>query len=66
MECKYKSKFSKRQYERQRLTGETLARRLGKALHFGLVCREDRDPAKATIDEPYVTWGQVEAKLAEM
>ena len=64
VECKYRSQFSMEQYERQKRTGETLAQRLGKAFHLGLVCEDERDPNFAKIEEPYVTWGEIEAKLA--
>jgi hypothetical protein len=64
VECKYRSQFSMEQYGRQKRTGETLARRLGKAFHFGLVCEDERDPNFAKIEEPYVTWGEVKATLA--
>ena len=66
VECKYLSEFSMEQYERQKRAGETLARRLGKGFHLGMVCEDDRDPAFAKIMEPYVTWGEVEANLAEI
>jgi hypothetical protein len=66
VECKYRSQFSTEQYERQKLTGETLARRLGKTFHFGMVCEDERDPNFARISEPYVTWHEIEDKLAEM
>ncbi len=66
VECKYRSQFSMEQYRRQQMTGKTLASRLGRVFHFGMVCEDDRDPAFAKIKEPYVTWDQVETKLAEM
>ncbi len=64
VECKYRSQFSMEQCERQKRTGDTLARRLRKVPHFGMVCEDDRDPGFAKIKEPYVTWGQIEEKLA--
>jgi hypothetical protein len=65
VECKYRSQLSTEQYERQKMTGETLARRLRKALHFGMVCEDERDPKFAKIAEPYVTWSEIEDRLAE-
>jgi hypothetical protein len=64
VECKYLSQFSREQYQRQQKTGKALARRVGKSFHFGLVRERDADPAFVKIDEPYVTWDQVEEKLA--
>jgi len=64
VECKYRSEFSIEQYQRQQTTGKTLAGRLGKVLHFGMVCEDERDPGFAKIEEPSVTWGEVEASLA--
>lgn len=66
VECKYRSQFSWEQYLRQQMTGKALARRVGKTFHFGLVREKEADPAFVKIDEPYVTWGEVEKKLAEM
>jgi hypothetical protein len=66
VECKYRSQFSMEQYKRQKMTGETLARRLGKSLHFGLVCEDERDPNFARITEPYVTWGEIADRLPQM
>jgi hypothetical protein len=65
-ECKYRSQFSWEQYERQQKTGKALARRLGKAFHFGLVREKDADPAFVKIKEPYVTWDAVKEKLASI
>jgi hypothetical protein len=59
VECKYRSQFSMGQYERQKMTGQTLAGRLGKQFHFGMVCEDERDPKFARITEPYVTWGDI-------
>lgn len=56
VECKYLSALSREQYERQQLMGAALARRLGKAFHFGLVVQGERDPTAARIDAPYVLW----------
>jgi hypothetical protein len=66
VECKYLSRFSMEQYERQKMAGETLARRLGKSFHFGMVCEDERDPKFAKIKEPYTTWPEVEARLSEL
>jgi hypothetical protein len=46
-------------YDRQMEMGPILARRLGKALHFGLVVRSERDVQHAVIQEPYVTWSAI-------
>lgn len=66
VECKYRSKFSMEQYRRQKMMGKTLGRRLGKAFHFGMVAQDGRDPRFARIQEPYVTWAEVEAKLKDI
>jgi hypothetical protein len=66
VECKYRSQLSIEQYQRQRMAGETLARRLGRGFHFGIVCEDQRDPEFAKIREPYVTWGEIEDRLTEM
>jgi hypothetical protein len=47
------------------MMGETLARRLGKAFHFGLVVEDERDPHFAQIDAPYVRWSEVWNRLKE-
>jgi len=64
VECKYRSQFSMEQHERQKRTGQTLARRLRKVFHFGMVCEDDRDSGFAKIKEPYVTWSEIKTKLA--
>jgi hypothetical protein len=48
------------------MMGQTLARRLNKAFHFGLVVEDERDPRFARIDVPYVRWLDIEAKLEAM
>ena len=65
VECKYLSQPSNEQYERQQMMGETLARRLGKALHFGMVVRSQRDPHRAQLRVPYVLWSAVGASLGQ-
>jgi hypothetical protein len=59
IECKYLSGLSREQYDRQMEMGPVLARRLGKALHVGLVVRSERDVRHAVIQEPYVTWDAI-------
>jgi len=63
VECKYKSVPSTEQYERHQMMGQTLARRLDKGFHFGMVVEETRDPHFAQIDVPYVLWQEIEARL---
>ncbi len=63
VECKYKGKPSTEQYERHQMMGETLAHRLDKAFHFGLVVEEERDPRFARLHVPYVLWSEIQAKL---
>jgi hypothetical protein len=63
VECKYLSPLSMEQYERQQMMGETLARRLGKAFHFGLVVEGKRDTKYAQIDAPYVLWSEIWDRL---
>jgi len=66
VECKYLSELSMEQHKRQLMMGKTLARRLSKAFHFGLVVEDERDPRFARIDVPYMRWSEVQAKLEEM
>lgn len=63
VECKYRSEFSLEQYRRQKMMGDTLGRRLSKAFHFGMVAEDDRDPRFTRIQEPYVTWDEVQTRL---
>lgn len=66
VECKYLSELSTEQHERHLMMGKTLARRLDKAFHFGLVVEDERDPHFAKIDVPYVRWREVRSKLEEV
>lgn len=66
VECKFLSNFLKDEYERQLMMGNTLAERLGKGFHYGLVAQERGDPAHVHIDAPCVLWSEVEAKLKEI
>lgn len=63
VECKFKSAPSTEQYERHKMMGTTLAIRLGKKFHFGMVVEQQRDRQFVRLDVPYVTWAQVEAQL---
>ena len=63
VECKYLSELSLDQYGRHLMMGETLANRLTKQFHFGLVVKDDRDPLRVQIDEPYVTWSEIEVQV---
>lgn len=45
------------------MMGNTLAKRLGKEFHFGLVVKDKRDPIFAKIDAPYVLWDDIKRKL---
>jgi hypothetical protein len=65
VECKYKSEPSTEQYERHQMMGKTLARRLKKAFHFGMVVEDRRDPRFARIDVPHVLWSEIRSKLEE-
>jgi hypothetical protein len=66
VECKYKGTTSTEQYERHQMMGEALTRRLGKNFYFGMVVAAERDPRFARIDSPYVSWGEIHAKLEQM
>jgi len=66
VECKYLSELSTEQYERHQMMGKTLARRLGKTFHFGMVVAGERDPRFAQIEIPYVRWSEIQVKLEEM
>lgn len=66
VECKYKGGLSMEQYERHQMMGQTLAYRLGKAFHFGMVVAKDRDPRFARIDVPYVLWSEIQSELQEI
>lgn len=65
VECKYKGGLSTEQYERHQMMGETLARRLGKAFHFGMVVEDERDPRFARLDVPYMRWSAVRSRLEQ-
>ncbi len=66
VECKYKGGLSMEQYERHQMMGQTLAHRLGKAFHFGMVVEKDRDPHFAQIDITYVLWSEIQSELQEI
>jgi hypothetical protein len=66
VECKFLSGFLTDEYERQLLMGETLARRLKKAFHYGLVAQKRGDPRRVQIDAPCVLWSEIEAKLGDI
>jgi len=66
VECKYKSEPSTEQYERHQMMGKTLARRLGKAFHFGMVVQDQRDPRFARIDVPHLLWSEIRSRLDEV
>jgi hypothetical protein len=66
VECKYKGTPSIKQYERQEIMGKTLARRLEKAFHHGMVVADERDPHFAQIKAPYVRWTDVRSKMEEV
>lgn len=65
VECKYRTEPSTEQYERHRMMGGTLARRLGKGFHFGMVVEDARDPRFARMNVPYVLWSEIQAWLEE-
>jgi hypothetical protein len=64
IECKYLGRLSEEQYRRQMEMGPVLAERLGKDFFFGLVVKDGRSEYHAQVEEPYVTWGEVEDYLA--
>ena len=66
VECKFLSSFLTDEYERQLMMGKTLAERLGKVFHYGLVAQERGDPARVRIDAACVLWSEIEAKLREI
>ena len=66
VECKFLSSFLRDEHERQLMMGETLAERLGKEFHYGLVAEKRGDPARVQIDAPCVLWSGIEAKLEEI
>jgi hypothetical protein len=53
------------QYERHQMMGKTLAHRLGKKFHFGMVVKDERDPRFTQIKVPYVRWSELKERLAE-
>lgn len=65
VECKYLSSPSIEQYERHQMMGTTLARRLDRQFHFGLVVEQARDPHFARLKERFVLWDQVADSLEE-
>lgn len=66
VECKFKGKPSTKQYKRQQMMGRTLASRLGKKFHFGMVVEEARDPRFVRLHVPYVLWSDIQTKLREI
>ena len=66
VECKFLSSFLRDEYERQLMMGNTLAKRLDKQFHYGLVAEKRGDPARVRIDAPCVLWSEIEAKLEEI
>lgn len=64
IECKYRSSLLREQYERQMRMGALLGQRLGKEFFFGLVVESPRDVNRVHIEEPYVTWAEVEDRLS--
>lgn len=63
IECKYRGRLSVEQYTRQKMMGATLARRLGKSLHLGMVVNQERDSTHARIRVPHVLWREIERWL---
>lgn len=66
VECKYLSKPSVEQYERHQMMGRTLACRLRKAFHFGMVVEDKRDPRFARLDVPYVCWSEIQSRSKQV
>jgi hypothetical protein len=44
--------------------GKLLGQRLGKEFFFGLVVDTPRDVNRARIQEPYVTWDEIEQRTS--
>jgi hypothetical protein len=63
VECKFKGRPSTEQYKRHQMMGKTLARRLGRVFHFGMVVEDRRDPRFARIDVPHVLWSEIRLRL---
>jgi hypothetical protein len=63
IECKYMSDLRREQYERQMRMGELLGQWLDKGFFFGLVVKSQRDAKQARVQEPYVTWDEIEERL---
>jgi hypothetical protein len=64
IECKYQSSLRREQYNRQMEMGRLLSKRLGKDFFFGLVVESPRDLKRARIQEPHVTWDEIEERLS--
>jgi len=64
IECKYRSSLLREQYERQMSMGRLLGKRLGREFFFGLVVESPRDIKHARIQEPHVTWQEIEQRLS--
>lgn len=64
IECKYQSSLRREQYDRQMEMGRLLSKRLGKDFFFGLVVESPRDLKRARIQEPHVTWDEIEKRLS--
>jgi hypothetical protein len=66
VECKFLSGFLRDEHQRQLMMGRTLAKRLGRQFHYGLVAKARGDPARVQIDAPCVLWSEIEARLKEI
>jgi hypothetical protein len=64
IECKYRSSLRREQCERQRRMGGLLGKWLGRKFFFGLVVESQRDLSRIRIDEPHVTWEDIEKHLS--
>jgi hypothetical protein len=64
IECKYLSNLRREQYERQMRMGRLLSEWLNRAFFFGLVVESPRDVKHARIQEPHVTWNEIEKQLS--
>jgi hypothetical protein len=63
VECRFKGRWSRKQYERCQMMGSALARRLDREFYFGMVVEERGDPRLGRMNVSCVLWADVQSRL---
>lgn len=63
VECRFKGRWSRKQYERCQMMGSALARRLDREFYFGMVVEERGDPRLGRLNVSCVLWADVQSRL---